>query len=416
MSKGSRFNLLLKYQPFVPKPCFAVGVSGGADSLALVFMARDWAEEFGGRVVALIVDHGLRVESGAEAVRTANLLSENNIEAHILRWEGVKPTHKLQEAAREARYRLFDEWCIAKRVFYLLLAHHQEDQAETFMLRLGSGVDGLSCMQEVTYRPFGLIIRPLLEQRPELMREYLRKGGIVWIEDPSNQNPRFERVRWRGFLKDNAGLSLEITKSAEKLQRVRATLEKETANLLAGTLTISPLGFARLDALDLWSQAWEEIRRRALARIIGVLRRRSYSPSDYQLEKASLSLPEKSFSLGGFSFISKREHVLIVRENRDISQISITSARTIWDKRWEIITTNSVPDIYIAPLNNHPNSLPLVIRQTLPGIYDAQGLLAAPAIGFCREPHAQRFQTKFLPGIALDNGFCLFPRYKRLSI
>ena len=137
--------------PFERPPALAVAVSGGADSMALTLLAADWAAARRGSIVALTVDHRLRNESRAEAKQVAAWLAARGIEHKILAWTGEKPSSDVQAAAREKRYELLEDWCRRQGILHLLVAHNLDDQAETFLLRLGrgSGLYGLSGMASV---------------------------------------------------------------------------------------------------------------------------------------------------------------------------------------------------------------------------------------------------------------------------
>src|SRR5579864_2149998 len=139
---GARLDRL---GPFERAPRLAVAVSGGADSLMLALLADGWARVRGGGITALTVDHGLRPESAAEARQTGEWLAARGIARQTLVWNGPHPRGDIQAAARAARYRLMEGWCAEHRCLHLLTAHHLEDRAETFWLRLarGSGLDGL---------------------------------------------------------------------------------------------------------------------------------------------------------------------------------------------------------------------------------------------------------------------------------
>jgi tRNA(Ile)-lysidine synthase len=130
-------------------------VSGGPDSLALAILADRWARARGGEAWALIVDHGLRPESAAEAATVGGWLAARGIPHAVLPWPGEKPTTGIQEAARAARYRLLADWCAAHGCLHLLTAHHRDDQAETYLIRhrAGSFVDGLAGMSVVRELP-----------------------------------------------------------------------------------------------------------------------------------------------------------------------------------------------------------------------------------------------------------------------
>ena len=176
----------------------AVGVSGGADSLALALQMQ----ECGIKVVALTVDHGLRQESYSEAQYVADLMKSHQIEHHILSWKGAKPQTGIEEAAREARYNLLFDFCRKHNIKYLATGHHLRDQAETFLLRLarGSGLFGLSGILPYSERDGIIILRPQLDKSPDSLRDYLRAKNISWIEDPMNNEDDYLRVKIRKFL------------------------------------------------------------------------------------------------------------------------------------------------------------------------------------------------------------------------
>lgn len=158
---------------------WAVGVSGGADSLALVFLLQEWAKEKQADFTALTVQHGLRPEAEAEAQYVARLMKAHGIKHHILYWKGEKPVSGVESAARTARYELMYDWCRQNGVGALLIAHHKRDQAETFLMRLqrGSGVDGLSAMAPVSKWKNLYVVRPLLQDGSRNVCALIWKDG-----------------------------------------------------------------------------------------------------------------------------------------------------------------------------------------------------------------------------------------------
>ena len=185
--------------PFAPAPHLAVAVSGGADSLALCLLADAWAKAEGGRITALVVDHRLRCGSTAEAVQVGNWLDRRGIAHQRLVWDGAKPVTGIQAAAREARYRLLADWCRAAGVGHLLVGHQAADQAETVLMRIwrASGIIGLAGIRPCVELADVRLVRPLLGVPPERLRRYLEAEGQPWIEDASNRDPAFTRVRLR---------------------------------------------------------------------------------------------------------------------------------------------------------------------------------------------------------------------------
>lgn len=220
----------------------AVAVSGGGDSMALSFLLADWCATHSIKLHALTVDHGLRPESADEAQYVAKTLRPLGVKHKILKWEGVKPKTRLQESAREARYGLMSDYCNHHKIKYLFLAHHADDQLETILFRLakGTGMDGLAGMQPAQSMESGLILlRPLLSVDHNSLLSTLQAKKISWIEDPSNQNNRYARVRIRNICNTlkNEGLSPERLETFSN--RVNSTLvlidhliEKEQRNII----------------------------------------------------------------------------------------------------------------------------------------------------------------------------------------
>ncbi|MGD9883082.1 MAG: tRNA lysidine(34) synthetase TilS [Reyranella sp.] len=199
LDAGGFACLMAPFAPFESFPELAVAVSGGRDSLTLVLLAQDWAHARGGRVVALIVDHGLRPESAAEAATTLQRLAGQGIEGIVLEWSGAKPSTGLQQAARSARYRLLRTECRRRGILHLLVAHHADDQTETVAMRAAreSGADGLAGMAALVEFPELRLLRPLLPVSRARLTATLVARGMQWIDDPSNTDPRFERARLR---------------------------------------------------------------------------------------------------------------------------------------------------------------------------------------------------------------------------
>ena len=186
----------------IKKRDFALAVSGGADSLCLVYLSKMYASEFKNKVHVLIVDHKLREESKKEANKVKRLLSKKFIQSKILNWRGKIPKSNIQRNARNMRYSLISDYCLNKKVKYLLTAHHLDDQIENFFIRLsrGSGLTGLSSMPEsVIYNNDLKIIRPLLSFKKDELKYVTVNYFKTYIVDPSNKDEKFLRVRIRKY-------------------------------------------------------------------------------------------------------------------------------------------------------------------------------------------------------------------------
>lgn len=180
----------------------AVAVSGGPDSLALLLLAR---AALPGRVVAATVDHGLRLESAAEARFAAELCCRLDVPHAILPVTVADDPAGPQAAARRARYDALESWALASGARALLLGHHLDDQAETIIMRLGrgSGLSGLRGIRPRRIMWHGLaLIRPLLTWRRAELAGIVEAAGLTAVDDPSNRNPRYDRTRARQLLAD----------------------------------------------------------------------------------------------------------------------------------------------------------------------------------------------------------------------
>ncbi|MEK7654658.1 MAG: tRNA lysidine(34) synthetase TilS [Pseudomonadota bacterium] len=198
---------------------FALAVSGGADSMAMTKLVTQYQKEHKSTVHALIVDHGLRSESAAEALHVGELCRQLNMPHTVLSWQHPPITSRLQERARLARYQLLSDWCKTHNYQYLLLAHHANDVLETFMMRLskGSSLKGL-CGLKPMRNMYGItLVRPFLSLPRNTLHTALE--GQEYVQDPSNDNTQFERVRLRQWL-SQMDIMDGFLKSYHKLEQV----------------------------------------------------------------------------------------------------------------------------------------------------------------------------------------------------
>lgn len=253
-----------------PEKPVALAVSGGPDSMALAALVSGWVLE-AGRVPAhvLIVDHGLRSESADEARRVKGWLEAlPGLSVQILRWTGDKPSAAIMEKARAARYRLLDEYCEEKGISTLFLAHHRDDQAETFLIRLakGSGLDGLSGMTAARGGGAVMLLRPFLGVPKARLVATCRARGVPFVEDPSNANPVWLRPRLRASreILEREGLdSKRLAQTAARLARAREALDFYARQAHDAALRSREAGSARLDYATLLACP-EEARLRVL--------------------------------------------------------------------------------------------------------------------------------------------------------
>ena len=196
----------------------------------------------------------MRPESAKEAQYVHDLLTEKGIIHETLSWTGQKPETGIEEKARQARYELLFNACRKNNISCLFLAHHQNDQAETFLMRLvrSSGVDGLSAIQSVSSREGIFLLRPMLDYSRLQIQETLKKHfSVSWVEDPSNNQIIYERVRLRqaqDFF-DNLGLTASsISLSAKRLSRARFALEKMARDFISQFCRKNEAGFIFIES------------------------------------------------------------------------------------------------------------------------------------------------------------------------
>jgi tRNA(Ile)-lysidine synthase len=208
-----------------------LAVSGGADSTAMMLLAARWrTKQSATRLTVVTVDHALRAESAGECAEVARQAEALGLPCLIRRWSGRKPTSRLQESARSARYALLAETAADIGADAIATAHTLDDQAETVLMRLlhGSSVDGLAAMRSRSVRGGLGHLRPLLATPKARLVATLQAAATGWIEDPSNQDDRFERVRLRALLAELAPLGLDPARLgllAERAARSSDALE-----------------------------------------------------------------------------------------------------------------------------------------------------------------------------------------------
>jgi tRNA(Ile)-lysidine synthase len=397
--------------PWPRRPRIAAAVSGGSDSLALALLAQEWAAARGGALLCLIVDHGLRAESAAEAEGVRIWLGARGVEAEILRAPADQDASgSLQERARRLRYRLLIERCREFGIAYLLLAHHRDDQAETVLMRLvrGSGVRGLAGIVPSALAPESAgrlrLLRPLLQAPKLRLRATLEAMGQEWIEDPSNRDLRHERVRWRRLmpLLEAGGVDAgRLAAAAARLGDERGALDRAAASWLAAAAMPSGLGHVVVD-LNGYPTLAPAIAEAALARLLGAVGGGGYPPRRESLSALAEALRrgvpgDLTRTLGGCVLTLRGARVTVTREPSAVSEISTARpGLLLWDGRFEMRiegAADRLQAIRVAALGaSGLAELRKTLRekglrlpqaparqlQTLPALWECRRLLEAP--------------------------------------
>jgi tRNA(Ile)-lysidine synthase len=213
-------------------PAIILAVSGGPDSVALMWLAARWrrALKKAPHLVAVTVDHDLRKDAAREARDVKQLAKSLDVEHRTVRWTGAKPNTGLPSAARDARYSLLARAAQRHGASHIFMAHTRDDQAETVIMRLsrGSGLAGLAAMARQSERDGVVLVRPFLDVPKSRLIATLEKAGIAFTDDPTNRDQRFTRPRLRALMPVLAAEGADargLSRLASRLGRANAALE-----------------------------------------------------------------------------------------------------------------------------------------------------------------------------------------------
>jgi tRNA(Ile)-lysidine synthase len=400
------------FEPLSFHTHLALAVSGGGDSTALMWLAARWARAIAHppKISVLTVNHGLRSEAADECARVVRWAKQLGLDAHILTWRGEKPTSGFQATAREMRYGLLRRWCEAHGATVIVTAHTLEDQAETFLMRLarGSGIKGLAAMRTVETGSV-LLERPFLAMRRAELRATLLAAGHPWIDDPSNDDARFERVRLRKAANQlgELGLSAEaVARSAMRLERALVPLQAMAGDFTARHIEVSPQGFAMVE-LAAFRKLDDEIAIQVLERLLGHMGGGGEPPRLMAVEalQAWLRRGETQIrTLAGCRIARRKSHLLIGREAGRISArpVAIASGQSVlWDNRFRVSITGSDRPCTIVPMKTlklaRRGDIPAFVQDGLPAILTQGEIAAVPSLGIVGKaaPPGLRAEAEF---------------------
>lgn len=419
LSTADFAELMTCLAPFEAAPRLAIAVSGGADSLALTLLAECWARDRGGSVMALTVDHALRLDSAAEARQVTRWLATREISHKTLRWASPVAAGGVQAAARDARYDLLTGFCRDNGILHLLVAHHREDQAETVLLRLarGSGPDGLAAMAKARPLAGVRLLRPLLDVPAARLRATLAAAGQDWIDDPSNQDAAYARVRVRRALAQlpAAGIdAISLSRLAAAAAESRAELDQAVADFVARGVDLYPAGYAIVHD-DPWRAAPLVLRRAVLSALLTSIGGGAYPPRRNRVSRLLVAMADgRGGTLAGCRAINRRGHWLLVREaGRQPAAVPLMPGETArWDRfsvRLNEGKSQKTAKFSVGALGaagwqeiarDVADPLPAPVRATLPALRAGRRLLAVPHLGWCARSDNLRnagFSAIFVP-------------------
>lgn len=295
-----------------------VAVSGGGDSLALLHALKI----AGFQPEAVTLDHGLRAEAAEEARAVGQICAALDVPHQILHWPGTEASGNLMDGARRARLRLIGAWARGRGLDRVALGHTLDDQAETFLMRLGreAGLEGLSGMRPRFQAEGVEWLRPLLTVERAALRHWLRARDLQWFDDPSNDNDRFARVRVRQALPGLAGLGITATtlgavsahlaSANAALERILADWAAAHVQVLQGELRIARAPFEALDA---------ELARRLMRAALIWVAASDYGPRAAKLA-AFLAAPRVT-TLHGCQIRPGAEEIVVTREVQAVADV-----------------------------------------------------------------------------------------------
>lgn len=376
-----------------PGAAIGIAVSGGSDSLALLHILAVAAPHLGITLRAATVDHDLRQGSAQEAADVAKICQTLGIPHETLLWKHDAVVGNLQDQARRARYALLADWAQRNGVREVMLAHTADDQAETFLMGLAreAGLDGLTGMRPSWTQAGVRFSRPLLSVSRADLRSFLTRRGVVWMDDPSNDNDRFTRVKARKALKALQPLGITVERLAVTVGNLAAAQQGliDATSDLWGRVGRESAGALHVQWRDV-GYSHVEIGRRLLLAAIKWLAGADYAPRAHKITTLEMALAQgRDATLGGCRFRIKDQHLTILRETRAVAK-SECATDQLWDNRWQLSGPHA-PDLTIRALGadglrackdwrstGHAREVLLVT----PAIWRGDTLIAAPLAGF----------------------------------
>jgi tRNA(Ile)-lysidine synthase len=346
------------------RPPIAVALSGGGDSLALLHLAKAWADREGRTLIALTVDHGLQPASAGWSRFCAERAARLGIAHRTLAWIGDKPTTGVPAAARAARHALLAEAARAAGARVILMAHTADDLMEAELMRAaGASAPSPRLWSPSPAWPAGrgvFLLRPLLQRRRAELRALLEALGETWIEDPANDDPRYARTLARRRLSQcSVGVATvgEAPAPPSVLSHVRQGLGGEFAV-----------------PRDLLSAVAPDERRRLFGALALCAAGTTRPPSAAALDRlvAKLSEPAFTTTLAGARFQADATELLVCREAGEAARgglepFDLPLGESVFDGRF--VLTAHQPGYRVVPLAGHAAKLSRAERARLGGFH-----------------------------------------------
>lgn len=364
----------------ISKPALIlVAVSGGSDSTGLLIALHCVLKDAGRedvRLHAVTIDHALRSESAEEARDVATLCSRLDIPHHIRRWNDTKPTSGISAAARLARYTLIGAVADEIDADVVVVGHTLGDQQETVAMRSARSQRddnlGLAGMADaVLYNCRHWVMRPFLNSLRDDIRDFLRQEGQGWIDDPSNVDDKYERVRTRNRLQTGILIDQSIN---------RSELSSFAAEWIGKHTQYYGFGLIEIDARGLIERSIKI--RYGLSSLASVIGGRRFAMAAGSMDKVMefvLSAQPGRITAGRVVFERRRNALYLMRENRNLPAIKVAAGERVrWDERFDISNSSDADIIVRAVGGNVPEGLLCAFPATVPPVVARRALQTSP--------------------------------------
>ncbi|MCX8996765.1 tRNA lysidine(34) synthetase TilS [Rhizobiaceae bacterium BDR2-2] len=380
----------------LPRPArILVAISGGSDSTGLL-AALHRAARGGHSLCAVTIDHALRPESASEAETVAALCASLGISHATLRWEGAKPESRLSEAARLARYRLLKQAAARFSADLVVTAHTADDQDETVLMRAARSARaenaGLSGMAEAVFYDRSIwIARPFLDVRRRAIRDFLAGEGMGWIDDPTNDDPHYERVRIRRALAAGEATVPDVAFAAQERRRLAVAaaewLERHAVLRSAVLARIAPEG---LDAPP-------DVLRVALSGLVAMLGGRENGPARNAMNRLLAMIGDGRpgrMTLSRVFVALRRDGLYLMRELRGLPEMTVASgAEGVWDGRFRVANPSAGP-LTVVPAPAPDDARVAALFPGMPVSLARRAAQAMPCISGAKHPDEAPFEPR----------------------
>ena len=281
---------------FEKNPHIGLSVSGGVDSMALMILMHNWIKKNNGKLTIFHFNHNLRKESAQEAEFVSSEIKKNWFTILHSRVGGIKKKSSLMERARNARYEAIINICKELNILHLMTGHHFDDNIETYFMRLEKKKVYARIIIDSSEKNFEIfqIIRPLINFKKQRLIDTCFFYKLKWINDPSNENEKFERPRIRKELKEKSAENEKLIKQFEQRQIKNEKIEKTISEFFVKELKFYKYGVFELKIKSLLEQR-EHIKIEIFKKLLTTCSGKFYSPArDSVKDLISKLLKEKA--------------------------------------------------------------------------------------------------------------------------